>query len=176
MLSICGYLSLSHSKWTPSQAFLALKYVIVSSNWNWKDKTRQSSTLHFVLSLFQKLNCLLYFFTRYYIVWDDSFLLFFSKKNPDLIKIFSVTHNTWNIFTKSKCELNTYKIWLNIYLKDNWIYIRSDLIHIRWDWIYRSWLNINKIRMNTYTVFPLISATPFGIHTEISASPLISAA
>ena len=57
MLRICAYLFLTHSKLTPSQAFLALKSAVVSSNWSSPSfQTRQSSTLLFGLDVFQKLN------------------------------------------------------------------------------------------------------------------------
>ena len=57
MLRICAYWFLTHSKLTPSQALLALKSAVVSSNGSSSSfQTRQSSTLLFGLGEFQKLN------------------------------------------------------------------------------------------------------------------------
>ena len=57
MLRICAYWFLTHSKLTPSQALLALKSAVVSSNGSSSSfQTRQSPTLLFGLGEFQKLN------------------------------------------------------------------------------------------------------------------------
>ena len=92
------------------------------------------------------------------------FLLFFSKRT-NFNKILNVAHSTLDMFTKNKCKVSTYNMWVNRNLKDDWIYIRSDWINTRWDWMHISWLNIYKIRLNTYNLI-------LNIYTPCPSAPV----
>ena len=50
---------------------------------------------------------------RKIVLYDIHSLLF--KKEQILIKFLNVTHSILNMFTKNKCELSKYNMWLNTY-------------------------------------------------------------